>query len=85
MPTARPRHMITEDDAVHAALDDAARRWPEAADRPTRLLALLIAEGHRALRERGESRAAAVAETAGALTGLYGEHYLAELREEWPA
>jgi hypothetical protein len=31
MPTARPRHMITETDDITAALDAAARRWPESA------------------------------------------------------
>ncbi|MGQ0841655.1 hypothetical protein [Actinokineospora sp.] len=85
MPTARPRHTITETDPVHAAMATAAGRWPELRDRPGELLHRLIAEGHRALRESADARRAAVADTAGAGTGAYGEHYLAELREEWPA
>lgn len=85
MPTEKPRHTITEDDAVHAALVDAAQRWPELKDRPSKLLARLISEGHRALRETAEARQAVVEATAGAGTGAYGPNYLAELREEWPA
>jgi hypothetical protein len=80
MPTDKPRHMITEDDAVHAA----AQRWPDIKDRPSELLQRLIGEGHRALRESAEARHAAVEATVGAGTCTYGENYLAELREEWP-
>lgn len=35
--------------------------------------------------EASASRFAAIDATRGALPGVYGEHYLEELREEWPA
>ena len=85
MPTDAPRHLIIEDDAVHAALVDAARHWPEVADRPSALLLRLISEGHDALlRETAQARRAAVEATAGAGTGAYATTPLAALREEWP-
>src|SRR2546430_2026058 len=53
MPTARPRHMITETDEISEALDDAARRWPGDRHERKRLLVRLIEEGHQALRDLG--------------------------------
>lgn len=87
MPTTRPRHQITETDDVAAALDVAARRWPEVTARGE-LLRRLVAEGHRAVAETQdrdiEAHREAVRRTAGALTGVYVPDYLAELREDWP-
>jgi hypothetical protein len=87
MPTTRPRHVITETDQIAHALDDAARRWPADRGNRARLLARLVAEGHRAvLKEREKGRAdqrAAVERTSAVLTGAYGEGYLAELRKDW--
>lgn len=64
-------------------LDVAARRWPGEANRRR-----LLHEGRRVVAEegcqRGDSRRAAVARTAGALSGVYGEGYLATLRGDWP-
>ena len=89
VPTTRPRHVVTEGEAVARALDDAARRWPEDSGNRAKLLLHLVAEGHRALldeRERtDDAHRQAVARTSGALTGLYGEGYLDHLREDWPA
>lgn len=88
MPTTRPRHQITETDEVAAALDAAARRWPDVTHR-SELLRRLVAEGHRAVvahQDREvEARRAAVHRTAGALTGVYEPDELAELRRDWPA
>ncbi len=88
MPTKRPRHVITETDQIVRALDDAARRWPADRGNRARLLDRLVAEGHRAVlkeRERdAAARGSAIDRTRGALTGAYGEGYLAELREDWP-
>jgi hypothetical protein len=87
MPTTRPRHFVTETDDLAAALDEAARRWPELS-RP-QLLVRLALEGHRAAQqahnERFNRRLAAVRKHSGALTGAYGADYLKHLREEWPA
>lgn len=77
--------MITETDEVSAALADAAVRWPQLRNRPGELLQRLIAEGHRAIRNTADARRAAVMATSGVLTGVYGEDYITELREEWPA
>jgi hypothetical protein len=85
MPTTRHRYMVTETDEVSAALADAAVRWPQLRNRPGELLQRLIAEGHRVLRASAEIHRAAVGDTSGALTGVYGPGYLDRLREEWPA
>jgi hypothetical protein len=87
VPTTRRRHIITETDRIASVLDDAAKRWPDE-ERRAMLLVRLVEEGHRALMERREQeegiRRAAVAQTSGALTGLYGKDYLQDLREDWP-
>lgn len=88
MPTNRRRYVVTETEPVAQALNAAARRWPADRDNRSRLLAHLLREGHRAVTEEAENVAAnrrkAVTQTAGALTGLYGESYLRDLREDWP-
>lgn len=87
MPTTRRRHLITETEEVIRALDDAAKRWPEDSDSRSKLLLRLVQEGHRALVEQEEvqssARRDAVEHTAGALTGVYGQDYLRQLREDW--
>jgi hypothetical protein len=88
VPTNRPRHTLTETDDLAAALDDAAKRWPEDADSRSRLLLRLVEAGHDAISE--ERRAArhrrrdAVWRTRGALSGAYEPGYLERLRNEWP-
>ena len=87
VPTARPRHFVTETDELAAALDEAARRWPTRSR--GQLLARLAIEGHRAAQqahdERRQRRLAAVQRNSGVLTGVYGPDYLAALHQEWPA
>jgi hypothetical protein len=86
VPTARPRHQITETPAVARALDLAARRWPE--ERRSRLVVRLIEEGGRMLedgeRERVRTRREAVRASSGKYADAYPVGYLAELREDWP-
>jgi len=88
MPTTRRRHLITETEQVAQALDDAAKRWPAEKGNRAKLLLHLVEEGHRAVigqQDRSlQKRRDAVARTSGALTGVYGEGYLGELREDWP-
>ncbi|MFZ0091558.1 MAG: hypothetical protein WAL63_18775 [Solirubrobacteraceae bacterium] len=88
MPTTRARHTLTETDELSAALDEAARRWPEDASSRSRLLLRLVKAGQHALAEERERqrarRLAAVKRTAGALTGVYPPDYLEQLRAEWP-
>ncbi|MDQ6522267.1 hypothetical protein RB608_01580 [Nocardioides sp. LHD-245] len=88
MPTVRPRHAITETDAVTAALEAAARKWPEDRDRPARLLAHLVEVGFHAIEveldEKALARRRALEQLAGSLTGVYEPGYLDALRAEWP-
>jgi hypothetical protein len=88
MPTARPRHTITETDEVSDALEDAAKRWPEDRERPAKLLLSLVREGQRAIAVEREAVAAerreSIARTSGALTGTYPPDSLARLRDDWP-
>jgi hypothetical protein len=89
MPTARPRHVITETDDVAAALADADRAWPDAHGNKTALIRRLVQAGHASL--RGSQRATIdqrleqLDRAAGSLTGLYDPDYLHRLREDWPA
>jgi hypothetical protein len=88
MPTARPRHSITETDEISRALAAAARRWPDDRERPGKLLLDLVREGHRAISTGAErasdERRTAIARTGGALTGTYPAGYLEQLRGDWP-
>ena len=88
MPTTRPRHVITETDEIAKVLDDAAERWPEDRSNRRRLLYRLLIEGHSsAMQESAAERAmrrAAIERTRGALSGIYREGYLADLRQDWP-
>jgi hypothetical protein len=88
MPTARPRHTITETDDVARALRDAARQWPADRERPTKLLLDLVREGHRSITADAKralvERRAAIERTGGALTGVYPAEYLERLRGDWP-
>ena len=86
MPTVRPRHYITETDALAAALDAAAERWP-GLSRPQLLVRLAITAANaekQATKDRVDRRRDAVSRHAGALTGVYGADYLGKLREDWP-
>lgn len=87
MPTTRPRHTLTETDELAAALEEAAKRWPEERS-PRRLLLRLVDEGYRALRDESRMRVArrrnAIQRTSGAFTDVYPDGYLAQLRDEWP-
>ena len=84
----RPRHTLTETDALAAALDDAARRWPEDSDSRSRLLLRLVEAGHEAIdaeRLRARTRRRdALERTRGQFRGVYRPAYLQRLRGEWP-
>ena len=81
-------HAVAETEDISDALGAARRVWPDLADKPGALLRRLILVGADTVkhdadvlrRERGQ----AVADTAGALTGVFGPGYLSELREDWP-
>lgn len=88
MPTAHPRHAITETDEIAAALTVARREWPDLADKPGALLRRLILAGHNSLvhdfAAAEKARRQAIDGTSGALAGAFGPSYLADLREDWP-
>jgi hypothetical protein len=86
MPTTRPRLMITETDVVAAALDAAARRWPDVKSR-RELLLRLVDQGRGVIEQEDEAerRRIAVRQFSGTLTGVYEPGYLERLRDEWPA
>jgi sulfite reductase beta subunit-like hemoprotein len=75
--------MVTDAGEVTEMLDSAQRRWPEVADRKA-LLLRLAAAGRDAIEQEGDERRAAVAETAGVLSGVYAPDELERLREDWP-
>jgi ABC-type hemin transport system substrate-binding protein len=83
MPTSKPRYMLTDTGDLSELLDAAQRRWPEVADRKA-LLLLLAEAGGTAIAAEAAKQRTAIAETAGALTGLYEPGELERLREDWP-
>jgi hypothetical protein len=88
MPTTHPRHAITETDEISDALAVARRVWPDLADKPGALLRRLILTGRNNLihdfANTQEARRQAIEATSGALAGVFGPSYLADLREDWP-
>lgn len=87
MPTARPRHQVTETPAVARAIDRAALRWP--GETRSKLLLRLVDVGCRTLEHDEqidiEGHRAAVTASSGAYPEAFGTDYLAELRKDWPA
>lgn len=87
MPTALPRHQVTETPAVARAIDRAATRWP--GEPRSKLLLRLIDLGGETLEQREqrvrEVHRAAVIASSGAYPDAFGPDYLAELRKDWPA
>lgn len=87
MPTARPRHQVTETPAVARAIDRAAMRWP--GEPRSKLLLRLVDVGGETLERREqfdvEAHRAAVVASSGAYPDAFGPEFLAALREDWPA
>jgi hypothetical protein len=83
MPTTRPRLAVTETETIARALDIAAQRWP--GKTRAQLLTLLVEEGVRHVEDDEVHRQSLITSTSGALTGMYGTDYLAQLREDWSA
>jgi hypothetical protein len=83
VPTTKPRYTVTDSGAISELLDEAQRRWPEVRDRKE-LLLRLAETGREAIEREGAARRAAVAETAGALSGVYEPGELERLRQDWP-
>ncbi len=83
MPTTKPRYTLTDTGVLREQLDEAQRRWPDVRDRKELLLRLAEA-GRKAIAREAEERKKAIAQTAGALTGVYPPDALEQLRADWP-
>ena len=87
MPTARPRHQVTETPAVARAIDRAAMRWPGESRSKRRRRRVDVGgetlEQHEQFEVEGHR--AAVTASSGAYPGAFGPDYLPELRDDWPA
>lgn len=88
VPTTRHRYVLTETDELAAALQLAAKRWPQDAGSGSKLLLRLIRVGEQAIGHEHEQvraqRREAVRRTHGQFRGVYGPGYLERLRDEWP-
>ena len=83
MPTKKPRYMLTDTGELSELLDVAQRRWPGVEDRKA-LLLRLAAAGRDAIDATAAERSAAVADTAGVLSGVYEPGELERLQRDWP-
>jgi hypothetical protein len=87
MPTTRPRHQVTETDAVAHALDLAEKHWP--GESRARLLVRLVERGAAILAAELNSerrrRERLIDDLSGKYAGMYPDGYLEELRKDWPA
>jgi len=84
MPTTRPRHAITESEAVTHALDVARRRWP--GEPTSRLLARLIEEGASSVEQQSSALDREHELAVQDLTRLaryYPDGYLDDVRAGW--
>ena len=87
MPTARPRHQITETPEVARAIDRAALQWP--GEPRAKLLLRLVASGGAVLEREGQQEAEAHRRAVEASSGAYADAFppgfLRDLRDDWPA
>ena len=87
MPTARPRHQITETPEVARAIDRAAQRWP--GEPRAKLLLRLVDTGSSVLEQEREqeieAHRRAVDASSGAYADAFAPDFLRELRDDWPA
>lgn len=88
MPTARPRHMITETDDIRLAIDAAAARWPDLEGDRAALVRKLVLEGARSGAEEVFRAHAEFAQAVAALSdlpaGVFPPGAAEKLRQEWP-
>lgn len=89
MPTARPRHMITESDRLAVAIELAAKLWPEELGERAQLVRHILEIGIQAVEaqanESEKARLDAIARAAGSLPSVWPNSWLEEARSDWPA
>jgi hypothetical protein len=78
MPTARPRHPVTETDEIAQILDEAARKWPDVPR--SRLIPLVIADWA----GRGRSPTARARARKALVGAMPGSADLYDRRQDWP-
>lgn len=87
MPTARARHMITENDELSERLDQAALLWPECKSR-TELLRRILDEGSKAIELKATQisteRVDALNRLISAGTGMWPADFDEQRKAEWP-
>lgn len=85
MPTARPRHQITETPPVAQAIDLAARRWP--GESRSKLLLRLVDAGSAVVEKRialaTAERRQAIESSSGKYPTAFDANFLVELRRDW--
>lgn len=88
MPTARPRHMITETDELAQALEAAALLWPsERLSRSSLLRKVLEVGVEEVVKQAASAKSSKLREIekqAGSLSGVWPSGWISELRDEWP-
>lgn len=86
MPTARPRHQVTESADVARGIDRAALRWP--GETRSKLLLRLVTIGSLALesdqQRDTEAHRIAVTASSGTYADAFGRDFLPDLRQDWP-
>ena len=82
VPTTRPRHYVTETEALAAALDIAAAHWPGLTRAQLLVRLALIAAEPLGAQDQRDRRLAAARRLAGSVR--YPTDYLDRLREDWP-
>lgn len=81
--------MITESDELSEALQSAAELWPEADGDKGRLLRNVLELGIEAVtkgrNDRRALRFAAIAHSAGSMSGVWPDDWRSDALDEWPA
>ncbi|MFN0028733.1 MAG: hypothetical protein ACKV2O_16355 [Acidimicrobiales bacterium] len=81
MPTARPRHVLTETEDLADAIDAASALFP--GESRADILRRLVKLGAATVAEQQEQHRQAVRSHAGGHPGLFPDGYLDDLRSDW--